>query len=140
MYIFTFSDALKKGQSIRIVGDNINWSISVRDERIGRKGYMQNAFGSAVIVQNFNFASLPNISPQKSYKSVSVEDFIPNNDEMEAIFNLFALIVGNIAVKILPYFKEFEDCLKLFFVGTKHVKTYQMLLFRFQYLLKMNKN
>ena len=83
---------------------------------------MQNAFGSAVIVQNFDFASLPNIRPQKSYKSVSVEDFIPNNNDMEAIFNSFALIVANIAVKILPYFKEFEDCLKLF-VGAKHVKT-----------------
>ena len=117
------TDALKKGHSIRLIGDNINWNVSVHDERIGRKNQMQNAFGSAIIVQNFNFSNLCETSPQSKREKIAIEQFLVSHEEMDCLMYSFAMTMANSAVRNLPYFNQFSGCLSSSNnTGTDHVK------------------
>ena len=68
-------EAINKNKTFRIVGDNINWTVGVHDERQDNKGHMQHAFGSASIVQNICYEHLPNVNPQKDFCTTPVQAF-----------------------------------------------------------------
>jgi hypothetical protein len=118
-----YIDALKNGQNIRLVGDNINWTIHVHDERIGRKGHMQHAFGSAVIIENFNFSNLLQTKPQKDYDEIYLENFLLSVDEKNILIRSFSLSIAPIIIRLIPYFNQFSACLPLFHEKNKDFMT-----------------
>lgn len=49
---------VNEGQKFRIIGDNINWTVGVRDERADRHAHMHHAFGSAVKFSLQDYSSM----------------------------------------------------------------------------------
>ena len=107
-----FKDVLKNGQSFRLVGDNVDWMLHVRDERIGHVGHLQHAFASAVIVNNFNFEHLSTDMPQKS--DFDINDFMLRQHDIQKIKEEYAIHVGSAITKTLPYFQKFASHLPRF--------------------------
>ena len=107
-----FTDALKNGQTIRLVGDNVNWMLKVHDERIGHVGHLQHAFASAVIVNEFNFDHLPDVTPQKD--CFDLNDFLLNQHDIDEINREYSIHIGRIVTKMMPYFEKFASSLPKF--------------------------
>ena len=61
-------DLIKLKKRFRIIGDNINWTVGVHDQRVDNRGRMFHAFGSAVIVQNVDFSYLDDDRPQRHFE------------------------------------------------------------------------
>ena len=115
-------DALKKGHSIRLIGDNINRNVSIHDEGIGRKNQTHNAFNSAIIIQNFNLSNLCETSPQSKREKIAIKKFLVSHEQMDFLMYLFAMIMANSAVKNLPYFNQFSDYIS----SSKNISTDQV--------------
>ena len=49
---------------IRLVGDNVNFTAHVRDERIARHEKMHNLLGLIALIHDFSFKNVANHSPQ----------------------------------------------------------------------------
>lgn len=69
-------ETVKASRRFRLVGDNINWSVGADDERADRKGHMEHAFGSLIIVQNTSFDHLPNITPVPQFTETDYNDYL----------------------------------------------------------------
>ena len=52
-------EAIIEGKKLRLIGDNVNYYVSVRDERSTRHGRMMNLFGSAILIRELSFPDLP---------------------------------------------------------------------------------
>ena len=74
--------------------------LQVHDERIGRVGHLQHAFASAVIVYEFYFDELTDVSPQK--EDFDIRDFILNYDNIQQIKCEYSLYIDRVVVKMLP--------------------------------------
>ena len=90
---------------IRLVGDNVNFTTHVRDERIARHGKMHNFFGSIALIHDFAFPNVANHSPQHNLLDLTADMFIPNSIEQEAIVYDYAYMAIRVAVKYIDYFK-----------------------------------
>lgn len=71
-------DAVKEGKRFRLVGDNINFKVSVTHERKSgnKSSHMEHWFGSIAIIQNVNFNERCNIAPQCNLLDLPVESFL----------------------------------------------------------------
>lgn len=71
---------VKEKKRSRIIGDNINWTVDIHDQRVDRKSCMYHGFGSAILVQNIDFTTMPDASPQRRFHEMPCQDFIPSED------------------------------------------------------------
>lgn len=104
-------DVLKSGGRIRLVGDNINWHVSVRDERINHSGFMRNGFATIVIVQNGDFSHLESTCPQRNYASLSACDFIPSVNDIFHVKHEYCILIARAAAQIIPCFQHLQKML-----------------------------
>ncbi|XP_062575477.1 uncharacterized protein LOC134237384 [Saccostrea cucullata] len=102
-------EEIQNNKTIRIVGDNINWTVGVHDQRQDNRGHMQHAFGSAAIVQNISFDHLSNIYPQRDFCSTPVQAFLPSPEDNEVLTRDYTIISARVMLKHLPYFRQFRD-------------------------------
>lgn len=101
-------DLVKNYRRFRIVGDNINWSVGVDDQRLDRRGHMDHAFGSLVIIQNMDFSHLPNMEPQCPYWESRFNSYVPSAEDMAEIKNDYTVLIARVAFQHIPFFKCFE--------------------------------
>jgi hypothetical protein len=92
-----------------LVGDNVNWHVSVCDERIGHNGFMRHAFATIAIVQNYDFSLLEAVCPQKIYTELQTSDFLPSLFDIERNKREYAIFVARAAAKLLPCFSSFAN-------------------------------
>ena len=104
-------DIVKKRKRFRLVGDNINWSVGVHDQRRDHRSRMFHAFGSTVLVQNVSFDHLCDVTPQMHCSVAPVQLFIPSLDEINAIKEEYVKIVTKVAARHIPLFQAFTECL-----------------------------
>ena len=102
-------DIVKNKSRFRLVGDNINWSVAVHDQRLDHRSRMFHAFGSAVLVQNVSFDYLSDVAPQIHYSVAPVQLFIPSVEEINAIKEEYVTIVTKVAARHIPLFQLFKD-------------------------------
>ena len=104
----------EEGKKFRLVGDNINWTVGVHDQRQDNRGHMQHAFGSAAIVQNLKFDHLSNVYPQRNYFEIPVHSFIPSDDDLQHIRREDVILMSRVAFKHIPFFQQFKDIVPLY--------------------------
>ena len=104
----------EEGKKFRLVGDNINWTVGVHDQRQNNRGHMQHAFGSAEIVQNLKFDHLSNVYPQRNYFEIPVHSFIPSDDDLQHIRREDVILMSRVAFKHIPFFQQFKDIVPLY--------------------------
>ena len=95
----------------RIVGDNINWTHGVSEEREDHKAKMMHAFGSLAIVQNVNFDHIPNIAPQTPWRDMGPQDFIPTSCDWISVKDEYSILISRVAGKhipALPFLVEYD--------------------------------
>ena len=100
---------LKSGSHIRLVGDNINWHISISDERIGHSGYMRNGFAIIAVVQNCDFSNRDTTCPQRDYTTLAVDDFIPSNDDVSHVKREYCILMARAVTNLIPCFQSFRQ-------------------------------
>ena len=74
--------------------------LQVHDERIGRVEHLQHAFASAIIVNEFCFDELEDVSPQK--EDFDIRDFILNYDDIQQIKCEYSIYIDRVGVKMQP--------------------------------------
>ena len=102
-------DAIKCGKRVRLVGDNLNMTVGVRDERFDRHGKMLHYFGSAILIHDFTFPSASHITPQKEYQSLKATDLLPSSNDFNLILEDYVFMAMHVAVKHIPYFTFLEN-------------------------------
>jgi hypothetical protein len=102
-------DAIIAKKRLRLVGDNINFTTRVRDERMNRHGKMHHYFGSAVLIHDLSFPNVPTHAPQINISEMKADMFIPNSDEQDALIDDYAIIAIQIAIKHIEYFRCLES-------------------------------
>lgn len=103
-------DLLMQKRRFRLIGDNINWTVDVHDQRMGHSSHMEHAFGSAILVQNLDFSVLTNTYPQRNFEETPCQQFIPGVQDFTSIRRDYVVLMTRVACKFLPYFEMFQDC------------------------------
>ena len=98
-------EAITDNRYIRFLGDNIDFMIGVRDERIDKHAKLVHYFGSAVLVYNFKFPNLSEVKPQRDYKTISPREMLLDETESSALVDDYVHIVMKVAVQHFPSFK-----------------------------------
>lgn len=106
--LLNVSEVLKNGGRIRLVGDNVNWHVSVSDERIGHTAHMRHAFATIAVVQTFDFNHLDDSFPQRDYQQVQHSDFLPSSEELKVLKEEYIVLMARSAVKLCPYFYGYQ--------------------------------
>jgi hypothetical protein len=70
---------------ISLVGDNVNFNTTVRDERMTRHGKLHNFFRGAVLIHDLKFPNLSAQSPQLPISHLTASLFVPNVNEQELV-------------------------------------------------------
>lgn len=108
-YVDELRSAIGNDNTFRFVGDNINWKTRANDQRFDRAGKMNNAFAAIAIVQNCKFDECSNEQP--SVSNITSDFLLPNESDLRAVQNLFAIIVTKVIVDhfpILSYLDVFD--------------------------------
>ncbi len=94
--------AVKEQKQIRIVGDNLNFTTHVRDERMSKHGKMHHYFGSAILVHDLSFPNTSRVQPQIVLDAVKADLFIPDASEQQQTVNDYALMAIQVAIERIP--------------------------------------
>jgi hypothetical protein len=94
---------VNEGQKFRIIGDNINWTVGVRDERADRHAHMHHAFGSAVIQQRVNFPECSDDAPRQSTSLAN--DFLTNDIDCNNIREVYVYLFAQVIAQHIPTLK-----------------------------------
>ena len=97
-------NAIKSGKHLRIVGDNIDFYLGVRDERKGFHGSMKHFFGSAFIVKELSFPDFITSGPQLSTDKITVAHLLPNPTEIPLLVQDYAYLCMQVAATKMPFF------------------------------------
>lgn len=102
----SFNDAaievVEDGKKIRLIGDNINWRTGVHDERKDKHEHMNDAFGSAMVIQNTNFNDLCDVSPHQLHTELTYHHFLLSPDEWVDLKWEYALLISRVVSKRIP--------------------------------------
>ena len=98
-------ETIKAGKKFRIVGDNINFYVGVRDERKGRHGKMMHYFGSAILVRDLAFPDLDSTDgPQLQLHEITAAVLLPEASEIDSLIEDYAYLAMKVAAKKIPFF------------------------------------
>ncbi|XP_033729813.1 uncharacterized protein LOC117319009 [Pecten maximus] len=101
-------EAIKAGKVIRLVGDNVNFSVKVTDQHQSTEGKtkfmlirktilhfqtMHHAFASAALINHFNFNHLPDHKPQPN--NLTVQDFLVNEADLKNIRQVYTILIAS---------------------------------------------
>ncbi|XP_069101608.1 uncharacterized protein [Argopecten irradians] len=101
---------LQAGKHIRLVGDNVNFSVKITNQHQSNEGktkVMHHAFASAALINNFNFTHLSDQKPKPN--SLTVQDFLVNEDDLCSIRQVYTILIARVAVKFMPSLTFMED-------------------------------
>jgi hypothetical protein len=104
-------DAVRNGKRIRLVGDNVNMTVGVRDERADRHGKQLNYFGSAALVHDFNFPAASRTTPQRDYRTVTSADLLPSPDDNNHLIDDYVHMAMHVSLKHIAYFSYLKELL-----------------------------
>ena len=100
-------ELVRQRQRFRLIGDNINWTVGVLDQRFGHKGHMEHAFWSAVLVQNVDFSAFEADAPLRHFKDTPCQQFIPTHEDY-ALYK-YTLLMSWVVLQFVPLLNMFEE-------------------------------
>lgn len=106
-------NCVKEGKRFRLVGDNINFHVSVAQTRksVGKSGHMEHWFGSAAIIQNVEFHNLSDITPQCDLRQVPNTKFLLSEDELKEEVYHMSYLAAKIMVEHFPWLQFAMDAM-----------------------------
>ena len=102
-------EAAKNGKQIIFIGDNLNLSIGVVQERRGHHKHMLHMFASAALVSDCFFNDQPTDMPQISLASLKVSDIVLSKQEYGLIRRDCISLLAKFAAK-LPQLAFMTEC------------------------------
>lgn len=111
-YTQQLAAAINEGKRLRIVGDNVNYAVGIRDQRSqdnGKTQHLHHAFSSIALIHDVDFAHLSSERPQKPWTDVNVQDLLMNQEDYQALRQDYINQIVTVAKKHIPYFKFLED-------------------------------
>jgi hypothetical protein len=117
-YLDTLRQAALNGKAICLVGDNVNYSTQVHNERLDHRGHMTHAFGSAAIIQH---VSLLHDADDCSKQRVPPERYLPSATDWDNIRHVMVLLVCQAVRRHIPAL-SFLPCVTSL-QGAAHIKS-----------------
>ena len=102
-------ELVRQNRRFRLIGDNINWTVGVHDQRVDHRGHMEHAFGSAVLVQNVDFSACDDDAPLSHFEDTPCQQFIPTTDDRALYKYDYTVLMSRVVLQFLPFFNMFED-------------------------------
>jgi len=103
--------AIKQDSTLRLIGDNVNVRVGVKDERSKNHGKMLNYFGNVALINNFPFTKSMSLHPQSMNRNLSVQLFLLTPDDISELKKDYASILMNTAVEYFTFFQCLRDIL-----------------------------
>ena len=97
-------EAIKARKHFRMVGDNINFEVGVRDERKGCHKEMMNYFGSAILIRDLSFPEFDVVGPQLRSHAIKPDLFLLDAGDTEALIDDYAYMAMTLASEKIPFF------------------------------------
>ena len=94
-------DALKNGRYIRFIGDNLNFTVDVHDERLATHKHMVHMFATAALVSETSFEDVPNV-PEIPLQDLNVGHISLSREEYSVIRSDCVHLICNIVADFLP--------------------------------------
>ena len=107
--------AVQEGKRLRFVGDNVNYAVGIRDQRMendGKSKKLHHAFASVALMNEMDYSHLSSDKPQHSWTDVTVQDLLVSQDEYSMIRKDYTLHILKAAVRHIPFFKCFDEILQ----------------------------
>ena len=107
--------AVQEGKRLRFVGDNVNYAVGIRDQRMendGKSKKLHHAFASVALMNEMDYSHLSSDKPKHSWTDVTVQDLLVSQDEYSMIRKDYTLHILKAAVKHIPFFKCFDEILQ----------------------------
>ncbi len=101
--------AMQAGRKFRLIGDNVNFYVGVRDERHDKHSHLQHYFASAAILLPQIDLSPLSDTPEKI--TLELGDLIPTPGESDLLTDDYAYICMKVAAKHLGCFAFLQDLL-----------------------------
>lgn len=96
------SEEKKKWCGFKIVGDNIDKSVNPRHQTMDRQKQSLHYFHSFAVLDRVDLSGLSDECPKVDIKSFPVESLLPSDEDVQAISDNFAILIGRILVDYLP--------------------------------------
>ena len=94
-------EAASSGKRLRFIGDNLNFTQGVAQERSDRHKHMVHMFASAVLIQEHVFIHQPNV-PQIPLQQLSMTDVLLSSDEYKMVRNDCKIVIAPIIAEHIP--------------------------------------
>ena len=94
-------DALKNGRYIRFIGDNLNFTVDVHNERLATHKHMVHMFATAALVSETSFEDVPNV-PEIPLQDLNVGHISLSREEYSVIRSDCVHLICNIVADFLP--------------------------------------
>ena len=97
----TLADALKDGKYIRFIGDNLNFTVDVHDERLASHKHMVHMFATAALVSERSFQDVPD-TPEIPLQQLNLRHILVSRDDYMSIRTDCVELLSDIIADFLP--------------------------------------
>ena len=104
------AEAAKQGKRIRLIGDNVNFKVKVRQESIDHHNEDYHMFGSAALISEHHFIGMP-LVPEIPLCDLSLKNMLPSAAEYEVIKSDCIPMVARVLKTFLPRLSFMADCM-----------------------------
>ena len=101
------AEALKEGRYIRLVGDNLNFSVGTSHETKTNHKHMVHMFTSTALISDHYFLDKP-VTPEIPLDQLEIDDILLSQGEYLVIKQDVVKLVVDMAVKYLPQLEFFK--------------------------------
>ena len=98
--------------TFKIVGDNIDKHVKPREMRIDAQASSLHYFNIYAVQDRLDVSSLPDDAALPALPSVRYEDVLPNHDDDIALKTNFAVLIGRVLKKHMPFFATYGSGLE----------------------------
>lgn len=117
-YTKVLVQAMREGKHIRVVGDNLNFSVGQKYETQSSNKHLKDMFVSTALVSDQRFLNLCN-EPQIELSDLTLDNVLLSQNEYDVLRNEIKNIAIKIAMEHIPQLKF----MKLALPEQKHTKT-----------------
>ncbi|WAR28244.1 hypothetical protein MAR_013948 [Mya arenaria] len=100
-YSKLLTERLKEGKQIRLIGDNLNFTVGVKEETSSHHRHMQHRFTSTALISEHMYLSKPT-TPQIDIRDISMDHLLITDIEFAELKTDICSIVADILSSFLP--------------------------------------
>lgn len=93
-----------------LVGDNYDTTVHASHMTVDHQNLSLHCFQFLGVLDRIDFSHLPNDRPIGDVLKLCISTFLPDVGDCLKFRENYAILIGRVLVKKLPFFKIFEDC------------------------------